>query len=481
MKVSSISGKQVAKNSFWKFCESIGVQMLQLVITIVLARVLGPDDYGLMAIILVVVNFVSIFINSNISSYLVYVKDINKQALFTALIVNLSISIALSFLLFVCADKIADFYSSPALTDLIRMMIVIIPFSSISSIYNAYAIKMSLHKSLFFRNMIALPVSGILALILAFYGFGVWALVWQQVSYNILLAVIIVITIKIDVDGKWMFDRNRLKPMLSYGGYTLMSSFIAFIGDNINDLIIGKKISSEHLGYYNRGNALPGTITNVVNNVLTGVFFPAFSSYNHDVSLLKEKCRKTIRVLYFVFFPLMFGLIVCAKPFVSVVLTEKWADAVPIIQMACLYFCAIPYLQTCSQVYLAAGSMKIRTTGEVIKLLSTILLLIFFVGYGIVAVAFSRVLVALIMIFFSIIVNSYMMNYSIREFLSDIIKPFVMSSIMVLCIYPILFLKISDWQILCIQVTLGLLIYGLFTRFIKNDEIDQVINLIRHK
>ena len=481
MEVQGISKDQVVKNSFWKFCESIGVQLIQLVVTIILARILSPDDYGLMAIVLVVVNFLGLFVSSSISTYLVYLKETRKQDIFTALIVNSLLAFFLLLVLFLSAGLIADYYNAPPLKPLIRVMSLVLPFNAVSAIYNSYAIKMSLHKKLFLRNLIAIPISGAVALTCAFCGLGVWAMVAQQVVYSVLLAVIIVLTIKITGDGEWKMNPKVIFPMLRYGGFTFLASVIAFIGDNLYDLIIGKRINSEQLGYYNRGNAFPNMISNVLNNVLVGVFFPAFASYNSNFLELKDKYRKTLRLLYYIVLPLFFGLIVCAQPLVVSLLTEKWIPSIRIIQIVCLYFCAIPFLQASSQLSLAVGAVRIRTVGEVFKMVVSIVLLFATVKHGIIAVALGRVGVALAVVLFTVVVNKIIVKYKVREFLSDMIGPFLLSLLMALCIYPMVLLPWNNLLILVMQVLVGAALYLGVARLLKIKELKVVEDLIRSK
>lgn len=481
MEVKNVSGSQVVKNSFWKFCESIGVQLIHLIVTLILARLLGPNDYGLMALVFVAVNFVSLFINSSIASYLVYITNITKSDFFTCLVVNLTVALLLVLCLFTTAPYISEFYAREELTSLLRVMSVIIPFSSISSVYNAYAVKMSLHKKLFLRNIISIPISGVVALTMAYSGFGVWSLIAQQIVYNVLLATIIVITIKITIDGTWRFDKHILKPMFAYGGTNLLTTFIGFISDNINDLLIGKKIDSVNLGYYNRGNTFPGVLANVLNNLASNVFFPAFSSYKDDISDLKAKFRKSITILYYICFPMFLGMSVCSEAFVNAVLTEKWFGAIPVIQLTCIYYCAIPFLQICSQVFLALGKLKIRAVGEIVKMVLTILLLFAVIDYGITAVAFARVILAVCLVLFTCAISYHYFKYTFTEFLRDILPPFCMALVMAGAIYFITYLGLSALSTLILQVLLGVIVYVVLLKLLRSQEFELIISIIKRR
>lgn len=481
MKVEKQSRGQVLRNMIWKFLESIGVQIIQLIITIILARLLSPEDYGLMAIVLVVITFLGIFVNSGISSYLIYMKDIKKSDFLTALVFNISLSSILVGLLFLFSDHIAKYYSAPVLDSLIKAMAIILPFNAISSIYNAYAMKMSLFKALFVRNMIALPVSGILSLAFAIMGYGVWSLVIFQITYRGLLAIIIVLSIKIKIDGEWRLSRSIVTPMLKYGGFTFLSSFIAFVSDSISDLVIGKKINTEQLGYHNRGYMFPSVFLSIINMVLSDALFPAFSTYNSDIGELKEKCRKVLKLLYYLVFPFLFSLFACAKPLVFTLLTDKWSSAIPIVQIYCLYFLMLPLLQTSSQVYLATGHVKLRSLGEIIKMCFTILLLFCFIGYGIVAVALARFFVNILVLVFTLIVNKYVMGYKFKEFIADIITPLMISLLMFVSMYSLLLFKASDIVVGILQIIVGSIVYLLCLKIMRVSEIEEIKYLIKSK
>ena len=475
MRVENLSKSQVLGNSLWKFFESAGVHLLQMVITILLARMLTPDDYGLMAIVLVVITFLGLFINSGISSYLVYMKEVRKQDFLTLLLFNVIVSIFLMVFLFILADAIASYYSAPSLSPLIKAMSITLPFSAVSSVYNAYAMKMSLFKTLFIRNIIALPVSGVIALTLAFIGSGVWALVIYQICYMLLLSIIIVFTIKIDIDGEWKFDSHIIAPMLKFGGFTMLSSVIAFVSDSISDLLIGKRINTAQLGYYNRGFTFPSVFMSVVNEVLAGVLFPAFASYTYDKISLKDKCRKTLRILYFAIFPLLFGLIGCAKPLVIALLSTKWEEAIPVVQAYCVFFCFIPILQTMSQVYLALGLVKLRAFGEVLKMILTITVLFLLIDYGIIAVVLARTLVNFMLFIYTIIIGKWKMSYGFYEVLRDMAKPLFLSGILLCCIYPIIYIQLPYILILFIQIVLGITIYVSTAKIFKVKELDEIV------
>lgn len=478
MQVEKITKDKIVSNSFWKLLETIGVQAVQLIVTVLLARILGPDEYGLMALVYVAVNFLGLFINSSIASYLVYIKDIRKEAFLTALITNFLVSIILVLLLIASADYIADYYRSPSLSLLLCVMSIVLPLNSISSIYNAYAMKMSLFKALFFRNIIALPISGVVALTLALSGMGIWALVLQQITYSFLLCIIVVFSIKINIDGFWHIDRKIIAPMFKYGGMMLLTSFIAFISDNISDLLIGKRINSKQLGYYNRGNYLPAPIAMIANNVLVSVFFPAFASYSGDKAELKEKLRKSIIYIYYIVLPLFLVLILCSRPLIILLLSEKWLDIIPIVQILCAYYIFFPFLQVSSQLYLAEGYLKIRYYSEILKMILTVSLLLLFVEKGIVVVALIRLFVNLLLVLYTAILNRKYVKYNIGEFVNDLKFPITIGMLMVCLVFPIQYLCVNNIVLLILQVFVSFLVYLSLAWFFKIKEIYDMIQMI---
>lgn len=481
MQVDKISRDQVLKNSFWKLLESTAVPLLQVIVTVILARILSPNDYGMMAIVLVIINFINLFINSGIASYLVFIKTIRKQDFYTSMIINIGVSVVLLLAMVLFAGDIALYYSAPLLKPLIIALAVTLPFNAVSSIYNAYAMKMSMFRVLFVRNLIALPGSGFLALLLAYCGFGVWALVAQQISCSILLFLVIVLTIKITIDGEYKYEWNIIKSMIGYGGFTFLSSCIAFISDNISDLLIGKKINPQQLGYYNRGAQFPTLIVNIINSVLAGVLFPAFATYNTDYYELKEKCRKTIRLLYYAIFPVFFCMLVCAKPIVIITLSEKWLEAVPILQLFCLYYCFLPFLQTSSQVYLATGYVKLRMAGEIFKMASLLPLLFIFVRNGIIAVALCRTFVGFLLVIYTAIINKCILKYSFGELLGDILKPLLFGSCISFGLLIIGYLPFNIYIVSAIQLITGMLLSTTLVKIFRISEVDEIISLVLAK
>lgn len=481
MQIDSLSLTQVLSNSFWKFLESAGVQLLQLLVTIVLARLLSPEDYGLMALVLVVITFLGFFVSSGIGSYLIYINNIRKQDFFTALVFNIVLSIILVLILLFYAGDIAVYYSSPVLKNLIIAMAFILPFNAISSIYNAYAMKMSLFKVLFIRNIIALPVSGIVALILAFSGFGVWALVIYQIVYRILLSAIIVGTVKVEVDGNWEIDMRIFKPMIKFGGFTFLSTVIAFISDSVSDLLIGKKFSKDQLGLYNRGGTFPGVFISVVNSVLSESLLVAFASYNTDLVELKSKFSKTIKILYYAISPLLFGLFACAKPLVVILLTEKWIDIVPVIQLYCLFYLPIPFLQTSSQIFLATGHVKLRTLGEIVKMVVTLISLYLAIDYGILAVVLGRTMVNLFLLLYTMLYNRFIMHYGFRQAIKDIFKPLIVGLLVFAGAYLVLYIPADNIILLILQVIVGFVMYGICYKLFKIKEIEELTSMLYSK
>ena len=481
MQIEKLSRSQVLSNSFWKFFESAGVQFLQMLVTIILARLLSPDDYGLMALVLVVISFLGFFVSSGIGSYLIYINNIRKQDFFTALVFNVVLSVLLVLFLIICADDIATYYTSPVLKDLILAMAITLPFNAISSIYNAYAMKMSMFKALFIRNIVALPVSGIVALIFAFSGFGVWSLVYYQIVYRVLLAAIIVGTVKVEVEGEWIINTNIFIPMIKFGGFTFLSTVIAFISDSISDLLIGKKFSKDQLGLYSRGGTFPGAFMSVVNSVLSESLLVAFASYNSDIYELKTKFSKTVRLLNFALLPLLFALIACAKPLVLILLTSKWIGIVPVIQLYCLYYCFIPFLQTSSQMSLAMGYVKLRTLGEFIKMTVTIISLYVSLDYGILAVVFGRIIVNFSLLIYTTIANRYIIHYGIGQTVCDFFQPLLLGLLVFSGTYLINYIPVDTFILIILQVLLGLSIYVLYYKLFKINEIRELLTMLYAK
>ena len=330
----------VIKSFFWKLLERFSVQGLSLCITLVLARILSPSDYGTVAIITVFVNLANVIIDGGLNTALIQKKDTDSLDYSTIFFSSILLSIVLYALLYVTSPWIAEFYDIPELVDMIRILGVILVFEAVNSIQRAYVSKMMLFRKLFYSSFFALLVSGSLGIYMALNDYGVWALISQQMTCVLVTIIIMWFTIK------WRpilaFSFERFKKLFDYGWKIFGLNFITTLYLNIRSLIIGKFYSPADLAFFERGHTLSSMVVQNINTSLQTILFPVLSNSQNDKVRIKSLVRRSTGMTCLLIFPALIGLISIAKPLVLLILTEKWLPAVAYIQIYSIAYMLFP-------------------------------------------------------------------------------------------------------------------------------------------
>ena len=354
-------------NLFWKFSERTAAQMVSLVVSIVLARILNPSDYGSVAMVMVFVSLASVLVEGGFSSALIQKKDADKLDFSTVFYFSLVFSIFLYLVLFFIAPYISQFYGEgyEILTPVLRVIGFQIIIYGVNSVQQAYVSRKMMFKKFFWSTLIGTILSAIVGLTMAYLGYGIWALVGQQLTMVVTNTVVLYIVTR-KLPGL-MFSFNRLKGLFGYGVNILGTSILINLFLNIRSLIIGKLYSAKDLAYFDRGNQLPSLLVTNVDYSIAAVLFPKMSQEQDDKSRIKQTCRNSIRFSSFVMMPLMMGMIVCAEPMIRVILTDKWIDTVPYVQLFCITYMFYPMHTANMQAIKAIGKSGMYLTLEIIK------------------------------------------------------------------------------------------------------------------
>ena len=323
-----------AKGLIWSAIERIGTQGVQLVFGIIITRILFPADYGLVGMILIFVAIGQTIVDSGFGAALIWKKDSNEIDHSTVFYFNIAVSLILYFLFFFLAPVIAKFYDEPQLISLIRVICLnffIISFSLIQQV--------DLQKKIDFKllavvNVLGSLIAGIIALIMALRGFGVWAIVMQMLSRSFVTSLFLWIF------NKWRpvfaFSLSTLKQLFGYGSNLMAAGLINSIFRNLYFNIIGKLFPVTSLGYYTRAVQLHDFPVTTISQIFNRVVFPVFSTIRDDNERLKNAVRKTLRTMVFVTFPVLIGLIAVADELIEVIFTEKWLPASDYFKLLCL-------------------------------------------------------------------------------------------------------------------------------------------------
>lgn len=473
----AVSKNKVISSLIWKFLERGGVQGVQFVLSIILARLVTMEDYGVIALLLVFIQIATVFIQSGFNTALIQKKESDELDFSSIFYLSLIVAAILYVLLYFGAPLVAGFYKSESLTKLLRVISLTLFFGAINSVQNAYVSKTMQFRRFFFSSMGSVICSGIVGIVLAYKGFGVWALVFQQLVRDFLICVILWFTVK--WRPKLLFSLNRVKTLFSFGWKLLVSGLLDTVFRNIYNLIVGKIYDKGALGAFNRGQQFPQVIATNLDGSIQSVMLPTLSSHNDDVAEVKRITRRSISMSSFLLMPCMFGLAAIAKPLVIVLLTEKWLPCVPFLQLACISYAIYPIHTANLTGINALGRSDVFLKLEIIKKIITIVNILITIPFGIYAMAIGQVITSFIASFINAYPNKKLMNYTYFEQIKDMIPSFICSIVMALCVWSIHFIIKQNVILLIIQIICGIIFYILCCKLLKIETYQYFINTIK--
>lgn len=472
-----VSKNKVISSLIWKFLERGGVQGVQFVLSIILARLVTPEDYGVIAILLVFIQIATVFIQNGFNTALIQKKDSDDLDFSSIFYLSVFLAGILYAGLFFVAPFVAKFYQSDLLSNLLRVISLTLFFGAINSVQNAYVSKTMQFRRFFFSSMGAVIGSGIVGIVLAYNGFGVWALVIQQLVKDFLICVILWFTVK--WRPKFIFSFGRVKSLFSFGWKLLVSGLLDTVFRNIYNLIVGRIYNKETLGYFNRGHQFPQIIATNLDGSIQSVMLPTLSSHNDDVAEVKRITRRSISMSAFLLMPCMFGLAAVAEPLVKVLLTDKWLPCVPFLQLACISYTIYPIHTANLTGINALGRSDVFLKLEIVKKVITILNILITIPLGIYAMAIGQVISAFISSFINAWPNKKMMNYTYLEQWKDLMPSFLCSIVMAVCVWLINLIPIPSIITLLLQIIFGSGIYILLCNIFKIETYSYFISTMR--
>ena len=469
--------KSFASNFIWRFLERIGAQGVTFVVSVVLARLLDPTVYGIVAIVTVFTTIMQVFVDSGMGNALIQKKDADDIDFSSVFYFNLFMCAILYLLMFFAAPFIASFYEMPELTRLIRVMSLILIISGVKNIQQANVSRNMLFKKFFFATLGGTIGAAIIGIWLAWKGFGVWALVAQNLFNAFVDTVILWITVK--WRPRLVFSFQRLQGLFSFGWKLLASGLLNTVYMELRQLIIGKIYTSEDLAFYNRGNQFPNLIVQNINTSIDSVLFPTMAKDQDNRSRVRDMTRRAIKVSSYLMMPLMMGLAVCAEPIVRLVLTEKWLPSVFFMRVFCFTFAFFPVHTANLNAIKALGRSDLFLKLEIVKKIIEFSLLLTTMFISVKAMALSVLVVSVLGQIINSWPNRKLLNYRYEDQLKDMLPQIGLSCVMGGIVFTIQFLRLSDIATLLIQVPLGAFIYITGSRSLRIDSYEYVKGLIK--
>ena len=419
---------KVIFGALWSFGERISSQAVSFIVSIILARLLAPEAFGAVALVLVFINIVNVFALGGFGNSLIQKKDADSIDFSTVFWFNLAFSSILYFLIYVSAPLISSFYRIEYLTPIIRVMGVRIIIASLDSVQRAYVSREMKFKKFFYSTLIGTILSAIIGVVFAYLGYGIWALVWQSLLGTLINALVLWFTVR------WrpilVFSTSRLKSLFSFGWKLLVSSLLSTVYVELTDLLVGKFYGSADLAFFNRGKKFPQLFVMQINSSIDAVLFPAMSKHQNDVLKLKSDVRYSIRFSTFCLFPFLFGLAAIAHDLIVFLLTEKWLDSTIYLQIACISFVTLPIGMANIQAIKALGRSDIYLKLDIIKKIVGVTMLCVFLKEGVIAIAIAEALSNFIGLIPNVWPNKKLLNYTPFEILKDVAPSILLSSVM---------------------------------------------------
>ena len=463
----------------WKFAERIGAQMVTLIISIVLARILMPDDYGIIAIVTIFITLCNVFVTHGFGAALIQKKDADEVDFSSMFYVSSLVSLLLYAVIFFSAPFIANFYGNELIGPVLRVMGLRLPIASVNSIQQAYVSRKMDFKKFFFATLGATLISGAVGIYMAYSGFGVWALVSQYLITAFLSTIILVFVVR--WFPKLVFSFKRVKILFSYGWKLLVSGLVDTGYKELRSLVIAKKYTSTDLAYYDKGRQFPSLIATNVNASLDTVLFSAMSKVQDDKNKVKSITRKSIKTGAFLLMPCLFGLAAVATTFVKIILTDKWLPAVPYIQIMCFVYAFWPIHTANLQAIKAVGRTDLFLVLEIIKKAVGITSLLISMWFGVIWIAITEMLTTIIASFINAYPNKKLLNYSYLEQVKDILPYFLSSAFMAVLVYLVGLIKLNVYLLFIIQIALGVIIYVSISYAFRFEAFNFILSFIKSK
>ena len=451
---------KIVSGLLWRFSERVSAQLVTFIVSLVLARLLEPSDYGMIALCTVFTSILNILITGGFGSALVQKLEADHLDFSSVFCFNIFFSLVLYGVIFFAAPYISEFYGNEyvQLTQVIRVMGVQVIILGVNNVQQAYVSKNMLFKKFFFSTTIGTIASAIVGLGKAFSGYGIWALVAQTLVNPLIDTSVLWITVKWRPQREFSF--TRLQILIKYGWKILVSSLLNEFCNQLRGLIIGKRYSAEDLAFFSKGQQFPSIVVTNINSSIESVLFPVISNIQENIGSVKSLTRKFIKMSSYIMCPMMMGLVVVAEPLVRILLTEKWLFCVPYLRIYCFTYCLLPVQTANLQAIKAIGRSDIYLKLEIIKRFISISLLLISMKYGVLYIAISLIIESILCAIVNTFPNKKLMDYKYTELLKDIFPAVILSIVMggILWFVPRIY-TFSDIGLIVVQVVVGVVIY----------------------
>ncbi len=471
----------VTKGFVWKLLERFGVQGTQFVLQIVLARLLLPEYYGALSIMLIFVNLANVFVQTGLNTALIQNKDVTEEDYSSVFWVVFGVSLILYGIVFAAAPLVGLFYEMPEIVTPLRVLALMLLPGAFNSIQLARVSRKLEFRKVFISSLGGILVSGGIAVWMAYANAGLWALVvYNLLNITVTCGVMLVI---VRWFPRFVINWRRIGTLFSFGWKLLVSELTNNLYQDLRSLVVGKKYNNATLGYYNRGKQFPQFFINAVNGTVQSVMLPAMAQAQDDRARVKQQTRNSIILSSYIILPLMAGLAAVASPLVAVLLTDKWLPCVPYLQMYCFTLAFYPIHSCNLQAINSIGRSDVFLRLEVIKKTIGIVALVVavFCFDSPLAIAATGMITTLISTFINASPNKRLIGYSYFEQARDLAPSFLISIAMCGSVWALGLLPLAPVWLLLIQIPAGIAIYVALSALFRLKPFFVVVGAVKSK
>lgn len=424
--------EKVFSGLFWKFSERILAQLVSTGVSILLARLLLPEDYGVISIVLIFINIANTFVSTGFGQALIQDQKSGDEEFSTLFYCSFGMSFVMYAIVFLSAPAISSFYKSPILAPVLRVLGLKLILSGFNTIQQAYVQKKMLFRKFFFSTLIGTVISAIVGVYGAYSGWGVWALVAQYLVNSTFDTLVLFLTI--DWKPKLLFSFPKAKKLVGYSWKLTAAELVNNCYNETRSFLIGKVYTAADLAFYTKGEQFPKLITVNINSAVVSVLFPTISSVNKDTGLVKTYTRKSINICSYIIVPCMIGMAMVANHLVPWILTPKWNFAIPYLRIACICYATVPINSSNLQAIKAIGRSDVYLKIETAKKIIGLIAMVSVIKFGVFWVAFIRIPLIAVDIVINTTVCSKYMGYKIKEYVKDMQAPILLTLTMAIMI-----------------------------------------------
>jgi O-antigen/teichoic acid export membrane protein len=472
-------GNKAVKGMFWTGIERLGTQIIQFLTGIVIARILMPEDYGIIGMLAIFMAIASSLLDCGFANALIQKKGRNQTDYSTVFFFNIGVGVILYGAFYITAPFIASFYNMPVLCDIARVYTIILIINSLTIVQTA---KLTIELNFKLQSIIAIitsVISGCVGIWMAYNGYGVWGLVYQGLLSGLFRLILIWYF------SKWLpsciFSSKSFRQLFSFGSKLLVSGMINATYNNIYTMVIGKAFNAADVGFFNRGKQFAELPSQTVTSIVIKVNYPILAELQDDNEKLTETYGKLLRTPIYLLFPLLFGIAILAHPLVSVVLGEKWLPCVPLLQALCFCYVWHPLTHINLNLLYVKGRSDLVLKLELIKKPFAFIILFASLPFGLIWMCLGKAVYSMFAFTLNCHYTDKILEYGLKKQLKEILPIIVNSIITMTCIWLGTFFIESDTIKLSVGIMTGMVTYLSMSLLLKDESLKSLLNIIHRK